>query len=69
MAIRDEFVGGVKQGFGERVEGADLRPNIEVWPEEDDFGRWVDSHKDQVRTVICGTREFADSPFCGRGFH
>ncbi|MDD3472931.1 MAG: hypothetical protein PHS86_09120 [Syntrophaceae bacterium] len=69
MAVRDEFVDGIKSGFGDRVEGADVRPNIEVWPEEDDFGRWVAAHEDRVRSVICASPEFADSPHCGRGFH
>ncbi len=69
MAIRDEFIDGIEQGFGDRVEGANFRPNIEVWPEEDDFGRWVASHQNEVRCEICSTPEFADTPHCGRGFH
>ncbi len=69
MAIREEFVDGINEGFGDRIEGANHRPSVEVWPEEDDFGRWVASHEEPVRTVICGTPEFADSPYCGRGYH
>lgn len=69
MAIRDEFLDGIEKGIGDRIDGANFRPNIEVWPEEDDFGRWVADHQDRVRTVICRTPEFGDSPFCGRGSH
>lgn len=69
MAIRDEFVDGIKEGFGARVEGANRRPDVEIWPEEDDFGRWVAAHEDSVRSVICASPEFSDTPYCGRGFH
>lgn len=69
MAIRDEFVDGIEKGFGDRVESANLRPNIEVWPDEDDFGRWVAAHQEKVMSIICRTTEFADTPYCGRGFH
>jgi hypothetical protein len=69
MSMREDFVGAVKEGFAARVEAQETRPNIEVWPEEDDFGRWVASHTDRVRTVVCETPEFKDAPFCGRGHH
>ena len=69
MSMRGDFVEALKEGFGERVGAQENRPNVEVWPEEDDFGRWVASHTDPVRTVVCGTPEFKDAPFCGRGHH
>ncbi len=69
MSIRDDFTNDVKSGAGDRIESASYRPNIEVWPEEDDFGKWVASHQDKVRMVICASPEFADSPYCGRGHH
>ncbi len=69
MAVRDEFVNDIRKGYDGRVDGASVRPDIEVWPEEDDFGQWVASHRDKVRMVICRTPEFSDSPFCGRGIH
>jgi len=69
MSMREDFVEAVKGGLAARVEAQETRPNIEVWPEEDDFGRWVASHGDQVMAVICETPEFKDSPFCGRGYH
>ncbi len=69
MSFKDEFNGAVREGFEGRVEAAETNPNIEVWPEEDDFGRWVASHSDRLRTVVCETPEFKDAPFCGRGYH
>jgi hypothetical protein len=69
MSIREDFVEAVKEGLGARVEAQAKRPTVEVWPEEDDFGRWIASHTDRVRTVICETPEFKDAPFCGRGSH
>ncbi|MGC8658399.1 MAG: hypothetical protein ACP5U1_04935 [Desulfomonilaceae bacterium] len=69
MSATGEFVGNINEGVGQRIENQNYRPNIEVWPEEDDFGRWVASHQDRVRSVICNSPEFADSPFCGRGAH
>jgi hypothetical protein len=69
MSAKEDFVMAIKEGFGERIELQETRPNIEVWPEEDDFGKWVASHEHKVRTVLCGTTEFKDTPFCGRGYH
>jgi hypothetical protein len=69
MSIREDFNEAVKGGFEVRVKSQETRPNVEVWPEEDDFGRCVGSHEDPVRGVVCGTPEFKDSPFCGRGHH
>ena len=69
MSIRDDFIRDINDGLGQRIEAQNNRPDIEVWPDEDDFGRWVAAHRDRVRSVICGSPEFADTPFCGRGFH
>jgi len=69
MTMREDFVEAVKEDFGERVRALETRPNVEVWPEEDDFGRWVASHADRERSVICETPEFKDAPLCGRGNH
>jgi len=69
MSARDEFIRDINDGLGQRIEDQNNRPNIEVWPDEDGFGRWVAAHRNKVRPVICSSPEFADSPFCGRGFH
>ena len=69
MSVKRDFDEAVKDGFEDRVRAGETTPGIEVWPEEDDFGRWVASRKDRVRTVICETPEFKDAPFCGRGHH
>lgn len=69
MSIRENFVEAIKEGLGTRLSDRETRPTVEVWPEEDDFERWVASHTDRVRSVVCGSPEFKDSPFCGRGNH
>lgn len=69
MSIREEFLGDIVEGLGDRIESQGARPGVEVWPEEDDFGRWVASHRDPVRSVVCNTPEYRDLPFCGRGVH
>ena len=69
MSFKDEFVGLIDDGFGSRVDSQDCRPAMEVWPEEDDFERWVAWHEDPTRAVICRTPEFKNMPFCGSGFH
>ncbi len=70
MSAKEDFVMAIKEGFGARVHGHELRPNIEVWPEEDDFGKWVASHEDKVRTGTCVKLPSSRiPPFCGRGYH
>jgi hypothetical protein len=69
MSVREDFVEAVKGGLGARIADQDTRPAVEVWPEEDGFGRWVASHTDRARAVVCASPEFKDSPFCGRGNH
>ncbi len=67
--FKAEFEEKIVAGLDSRSEDHGLRPAMEVWPEEDDFARWVSFHEDKVRAVICATPEFKDAPFCGRGFH
>lgn len=69
MSIRNEFSRNIGDSLGPRIEGQGLRPSIEVWPSEDDFGRWIAAHEDRVRAVICSTPEFSDAPWCGPGIH
>jgi len=69
MSASREFVGAIVDGINDRIEAQGNRPNIEVWPDEDGFGRWVACHRDKVRSTVCSTPEYADTPFCGRGFH
>jgi hypothetical protein len=69
MSVREDFVEAVKGGLGARIADQDTRPAVEVWPEEDGFGRWVASHTDRARAVVCASPEFKDAPFCGRGNH
>ncbi len=69
MSVRHDFNDMVKEDLDNRVECQGNRPGVEVWPQEEDFGRWVASHEDRVRTVICESPEFKDSPFCGSGYH
>jgi len=69
MSIKEEFLGNIVGNLGDRIESQGVRPTVEVWPEEDDFGRWVASHRDPVLGVVCNTPEYRDLPFCGRGVH
>lgn len=69
MSVKNDFISDINEGLEQRIEAQGNRPGIEVWPDDDGFGRWVSSHRDRVRSVICSAPEFADSPFCGRGFH
>ncbi len=52
MSVREDFVEAVKEGFEERDGAQETRPNVEVWPEEDEFGDGFASHTDRVRTVV-----------------
>ena len=69
MSVKEDLNEALNEGLDERVQNRENTPGVEVWPEEDDFGRWVASRRDRVRTVICETAEFKDAPFCGRGHH
>jgi len=67
MGYATEFIGEVKETIDDRLEDDEDRPRIEVFPDE--FDLWVAAHEDHVRAIICGTPEFAASPFCGPGLH
>jgi hypothetical protein len=69
MSIRKDFIRDIENSEGRRIEGQGLRPPLEVWPAEDDFGRWIAAHEDPVRAVICNTPELSDAPWCGPGIH
>jgi len=69
MSFKDEFVGVINEGFGARADNQGGRPTMEVWPENDDFERWVAWHENPTRAVICATLEFKNTPFCGSGLH
>lgn len=69
MSFSEDLVGNISERRGERIVESDMRPRIEVWPEEDDFGRWVASHESAARSIVCATPEYRDAPFCGRGVH
>ncbi len=69
MTIQEEFVNAIEETMPVRMEGTGFRSGIEVWPYEDDFGRWVASHEHRVQAVVCETPEYRSSPFCGLGAH
>jgi hypothetical protein len=58
----------LKESSEERLNNENDRPHVEVWPDDDD-AMWVLAHSDPARDVICTTPEFANSAFCGTGFH
>jgi hypothetical protein len=31
----------------------------------DDFIKWISAHEDQVRQILCSTRNFTEESFCG----
>ena len=67
--LKDEFVARIHEGLEVRNDSLNLRPTIEVWPAEDDFGHWVAYHEAKERAVICNTPEYKDTPYCGSGSH
>jgi hypothetical protein len=69
MDIKNEFVEDVKSALQDRMESLNMRPNIELFPGEDDFAEWVACHERKARTAICNAPEFRDTPFCGTGAH
>jgi len=69
MSFKEEFVDAVNESLSSRAEELSLRPNVEIWPEDDEDALWVSSHQNRIRTIICDTPEFRDTPFCGAGFH
>jgi len=69
MGFKEEFVDAINAGLGSRTQQLSLRPSVEVCPGDDDDALWVSSHQNRIRTVICNTPEFRDTPFCGAGYH
>lgn len=69
MSVNKDFVDRIKESAEARAEEQGVRPTIEVWPVDDDFGRWVASHEHPERRVTCASPEFKDTPHCGAGHH
>jgi hypothetical protein len=69
LGFDQDFTKDIANLLSAREDERALRPNIEVWPFEDEFGLWAMSHRDPIRAVVCGTPEFKDSPYCGLGVH
>jgi hypothetical protein len=69
MVHDDNFFDEVLSDLESRIRASALRPQIEVWPEDDDFANWLTYHEAKERAVICKTPEFKDTPFCGTGYH
>lgn len=67
--FKQDFVNSIRDTDEARANELNVRPQMEVWPFEDDWGHWVLSHEDPTRSVICNTPEFKDSPYCGHGVH
>jgi hypothetical protein len=38
-------------------------PAVENWP-DDEFARWVVSHRDDVKTLVCGSLHYRDTVDC-----
>ncbi len=67
--LSEEFEQEVVDGLEARMTGKKDRPDADDWSEDEDYSDWVATHGDQIRTIICNTPEFKDSPFCGPGPH
>ncbi|AFM24015.1 hypothetical protein [Desulfomonile tiedjei] len=67
--FKRDFVDNIRDTADARANEQNVRPQMEVWPFEDDWGHWVLSHEDPARSVVCNTPEFKDSPYCGHGVH
>jgi len=68
MSYRKHLGEYLEESRESRLENQYMRPNVEVWPDDDD-SMWVLRHSNPAMDVICSTPEFGDSPFCGTGFH
>jgi hypothetical protein len=67
MSIKEDLLKSISGDLDRRNEERDMRPLVEVWP--DDFDMWVASHEHKDRSVICNTPEFENTAFCGLGYH
>ena len=64
MTLREAF----KEAQKIRYEEEMTRPHVEIWDTEDDWARWVASHRDDKNVLYCHSRLKA-SPFCPIGYH
>jgi hypothetical protein len=62
--LREAFSHGESIRYEEEL----TRPHIEVWDAEDDWIRWVSTHRDDKNLFIC-TTETRGSPLCPIGYH
>ena len=63
MAETEEFT-GLSDGEGViRLSGEEYRTPIER-KRRDDLIKWVVAHEEQVRKIICNSRQFAGEQFC-----
>jgi hypothetical protein len=69
MAYDNKFLDEALNDLDSRISAGATRPLVEIWPEDDDFARWLAYHEAKERAVICKTPEFKDTPFCGTGYH
>ena len=68
MSFKKEMMDEIKDGEGLRIRNGNDRPSVEFWP-DDDFADWVSAHDDRARNIVCHTREFAATPYCGVGYN
>jgi hypothetical protein len=64
MTLREAF----KEGARIRSEEEMTRPHVEIWDVEDDWARWVSSHRQDKNLLYCHS-ELRASPFCPIGYH
>jgi hypothetical protein len=69
IPMSDNPTGYVKDKPDLWFDDMDMRPGIEVWPADDDFGQWVAAHENPAMAGLCSTPQFKDTPFCGLGYH
>jgi hypothetical protein len=69
IEIKRDLDFDLNEALNDRISNRDERPGVEVAPHEDDFANWVASHSRRDRGIICSTREFQDSQYCGSGYH
>jgi hypothetical protein len=63
MAGIMEFT-GLREGEGLIYQGTEDSTSMERKRHEE-FVKWVDAHEEQVRKIICNSRQFAGEQFCG----
>ncbi len=63
MSQRD-FERGIGDKMMPQMKQAASCPSVMGWP-EDDFSKWVASHRDETKNVICRSSEGRNVGFCG----